>query len=171
MRLLQDVDKTREVLEGCHRDEKVVLENFGFRTLEEVGGYSPYVSAAPADISAAKAYAGERDWRKQLGSEWGSSGGRTPDRYRGAFGGVEPEEGDVVEYRGKLYRLGGKNADGDFESTAVATGRQGLYFLPQLLKKKFYSKRGKDNRRMWIEKGAQNESKESTSIIKMISEG
>lgn len=138
MELLQQINaKCNEIQE--------ILENWEFESLEALLEFN----GAPERERASVAKAGEQEWRKQLGSQWGAK--RDMGRPQAA---ANPEAGDVVQHKGVLYRLGEPTPQGDFTSVGVRDGRPGMDFLPQYLKKHFVAKVGKDGRRMWLPREA-----------------
>ena len=136
-----------QMINEGHHAIAAVLENWEFDTMEQLLEYG--------DETAAQARAGEREWYKDMGGDWGKASQNVGQR-RGPS--MDPQPGDVVQTpQGKMFQLGDMGPNGDFTSVAVDTGQKGMTFLPQYLKKRFFSKVGKDGRKMWMPRQEQQQ--------------
>ncbi len=143
MNLFELIDTKRKELQEIADNWDLELKDY---LKEEIHPRTQSFRASPRPDDIRAGVAGSQE-RELLGKDWATPSPGRPDV---GIPFVKPEIGDVVEERGRLYRLGEPTPEGDFTTIEIASGRPGMTFLPRYLMSRFTPQKGKDGRHMWI---------------------
>ena len=146
MKLLEEINEITQEIQA-------IVENFGFSSLEELLSERYGERYGPVDTEGqGKARAGEQEWLRGLTKDKYSRAGEGPGMHRP--GRSDPQSEDIIQYQGKLYRLGELNPQtGEYSTVSLRDRRPGMPMLAQYIRKHFYGKVGADGRTLWIPRG------------------